>query len=375
MFKLNTITVYILTVFTLVLSSCKSQYPELTDGIYAEINTTKGKMVAKLYYKKAPVTSANFISLAEGTNTLVAEEYKEKKFYDGLIFHRVKDKFMIQGGDPLGTGLGNPGYRFMDEFHPDLKHDKPGVLAMANPGPNSNGSQFYITEVPRPDLDNRYSVFGELVIGLDVQDSISNVKTDAKDKPLDSVVIHQLNIIRKGSDAKKFDAFKVFKNHFAEREKREKAEKARKAKILNETVQKHSKQKEKAVTLESGLKYFISEKGNGDPLKVFSKAKTHYALFFEDGTLLDTSNLTLAEALEAVNERKKAAQRYAPITADLSPDAPMIAGFKEGLQQLNVGDKATLFIPYHLAYGEAGNRGIPPRTNLIFEVEILSMAK
>ncbi|TBN04724.1 peptidylprolyl isomerase [Hyunsoonleella flava] len=375
MVKFNIACNLYIAVFIVSLSSCKSQYPELEDGIYAEFNTTKGKMVAKLHYEKAPVTSANFISLAEGTNTLVTDSLKEKKFYNGLIFHRVKDKFMIQGGDPLGTGLGGPGYRFMDEFHPDLKHNKPGILAMANPGPNSNGSQFYITEVPRPDLDNRYSVFGELVMGLDIQDSISNVATDAKDKPLDSVVINQLNIIRKGKAAKQFDAPEVFKNHFAEREKREKAEKARKEKILKETVEKHAKQKEEAVTLESGLKYFIAEKGNGEPLKVFSKAKTHYALYFEDGRLLDTSNLTLAEALGAVNQRKKAANRYVPITADLSPDSPMIAGFKEGLQKLNVGDKATLFIPYHLAYGEAGNRGIPPKTNLIFEVEILSLAK
>ncbi|GGD02962.1 peptidylprolyl isomerase [Hyunsoonleella pacifica] len=375
MFKQNTACILFAVVFILGVSGCKSQYPELEDGIYAEINTTKGKMIAKLHYKKAPITSANFISLTDGTNTLVTDSLKGKKFYDGLIFHRVMDKFMIQGGDPLGTGLGNPGYRFMDEIHPDLKHDKPGVLAMANAGANTNGSQFYITEVPRPDLDNRYSVFGELVIGLDVQDSISNVKTDNRDKPLDSVVINQLNIIRKGKEAKQFDAPEVFKNHFIEREKKEKAQKARREKILKETVEKHTKQKQDAVTLESGLKYFISEKGNGAPLKVFSKAKTHYALFFEDGTLLDTSNLNLAETLEAVNERKKAANRYIPITADLSPDAPMIAGFKEGLQQLNVGDKATLFIPYHLAYGEAGIRGIPPKTNLIFEVEILSLAK
>lgn len=375
MFKQYTACVFLAAVFILGLSSCKSQYPELEDGIYAEFNTSKGKMVAKLYYQKAPITSANFIALADGTNTLVTDSLKGKKFYDGLIFHRVKDKFMIQGGDPLGTGAGNPGYRFMNEFHPDLKHDKPGILAMANAGPNTNGSQFYITEIPRPDLDNRYSVFGELVMGLDVQDSISNVETDNKDKPLDSVVINQLNIIRKGKEAKQFDAPEVFKNHFAEREAEEKAEKARKAKILKATIEKHATQKEEATSLESGLKYYISKKGNGEPLKVFSKAKTHYALFFEDGTLLDTSDLSLAETMEAVNERKKAANRYLPITADLSPDAPMIAGFKEGLQQLNVGDKATLFIPYHLAYGEAGNRGIPPKTNLIFEVEILSLAK
>ncbi|GAB1855784.1 peptidylprolyl isomerase [Flavobacteriaceae bacterium MHTCC 0001] len=375
MFKLKFSPKVLYLITLLCLYNCKSQYPELEDGIYAEINTSKGKMVAKLHYKKAPVTSANFIALAEGSNTAVANDYKDKKYYNGLIFHRVIDKFMIQGGDPLGTGAGNPGYRFMDEFHPDLKHDKPGTLAMANSGPNTNGSQFYITEVPRPDLDNRYSVFGELVIGLNIQDSISNVKTDGKDKPLDSITINQLNIIRKGKEAKQFNAPEVFKNHFAEQEKRQKEEKERKARILNDTKAKHIEQKAKATTLPSGLSYFITKKGTGKALTETSKAMAHYALFYEDGRLLDTSNLHLAESLEAVNQRKKAANAYKPIKADLSPDAPMIPGFKEGLQQLSVGDKATLFIPYHLAYGEMGERGIPPKTNLIFEVEILSLVQ
>ncbi|MEW4924955.1 peptidylprolyl isomerase [Algibacter sp. 2305UL17-15] len=373
--RLNTLTASLLAVFALCLFNCKSQYPDLKDGIYAEFMTSKGTMVAKLHYKKVPVTSANFISLAEGTNTLVDDNYKNKKFFDGLIFHRVIDKFMIQGGDPTGTGSGNPGYRFMDEFHPDLKHDKPGILSMANSGPASNGSQFFITEVPKPNLDNKHSVFGELVIGLDIQDSISNVKTDPRDKPIDSVIINQLTIIRKGKHAKKFDAPDVFKNHFTIEEKRKKDENKRKERILNDTKAKHNLQKEKATTLDSGLKYYVSKKGKGEELKEFSRVMTHYALFFEDGKLLDTSDLSLAEALEAVNERKKAANAYKPIKADLSPDASMIAGFKEGLKELRVGDKATLFIPYHLGYGEAGNRGIPPKTNLIFEVEILSLAK
>ncbi len=365
----------LLLVLGFTILSCKSQYPELEDGIYAEINTTKGKMVAKLFYDKTPVTCANFISLAEGTNTLVSPEYKKKKYFNGLIFHRVMDKFMIQGGDPLGTGRGNPGYRFMNEIHPDLKHDKPGVLAMANAGPNTNGSQFYITEVPRPDLDNRYTVFGELVIGLDVQDSISNVKTDERDKPLDSVVINDLNIIRKGSDAKSFDASDVFKNHFAVEEKRKKEEKEKQERIKSEYKAKHSLQKAEATTLPSGLSYFISEKGEGHDLKVNDQIMTEYSLFYEDGVLVDTSDLNLAETLDAVNERKKAANRYIPIKADLSPDAPMIPGFKEGLQQLKVGDKATIFVPYHLGYGESGSGRVPAKTNLIFEVEILSLVE
>ena len=362
-------------VFITSLTSCKAQYPDLEDGMYAEFVTNKGVMVAKLEYKKTPITVANFVSLAEGTNTMVDSTYKEKKFYNGLTFHRVMNKFMIQGGDPLATGSGSPGYKFNDEFHSDLKHDKPGVLSMANGGPNSNGSQFFIMEVPKPHLDNVHSVFGELVLGLDIQDSISNVKVAQGNKPIKDVIIEELNIIRKGKDAKKFDAPDIFINHFAEIERleKEKAEKA--AAILRASKEKFDAQQKKAITLPSGLQYTITEKGTGEKLNETSVVSTHYAVYFEDGKLLETSNLKTAEALDVVNEKRKAADRYQPITADLSPDAQMISGLKEGIKQLNIGDKATVFVPYHLAYGEAGRRGIPAKSNLIFEVEIIEILK
>ena len=365
----------LLLVLVINLSSCKVQYPDLEDGIYAEIITSKGVMLAKLAEDKAPITVANFVSLAEGTNTMVNKKYKDKKFYNGTIFHRVMDGFMIQGGDPKGTGLGNPGYKFRGEFHPDLKHDKPGILSMANPGPNSNGSQFFITEIPKPHLDNTYNVFGELVLGLNIQDSISNVKVDNKNKPLTNVFIEELNIIRKGKSAKSFDAPKIFKNHYAEDERLKKEKKKKAAAIIKATKAKFEKQKLKAITLDSGLQYYISEKGIGEDLKENSEVLTHYTVYFENGKLLETSKLEVAERLDAVNEKRKAANKYEPITADIGPDAGMIPGFKEGLQQLNVGDKATLFIPYHLAYGEAGNRAIPGKSNIIFEVEILKLLK
>ncbi|MCL6296626.1 peptidylprolyl isomerase [Jejuia spongiicola] len=361
--------------FLISLTSCKAQYPNLEDGMYAEFVTTKGVMVAKLNYKKAPITVANFVSLAEGTNTMVDSLYREKKFYNGLIFHRVMDKFMIQGGDPLGTGAGSPGYKFNDEFHPDLKHDTLGILSMANPGPNSNGSQFFITEVPKPHLDNRHSVFGELVLGADILDTISKVKVDSRNKPIEAVVIDELNIIRKGKEAKKFDAPKIFINHFAEVDRLEKEKKAKAEAIIKASKEKFNKQQEKAITLPSGLQYTITKKGNGEKLKETHKVLTDYAVYFENGKLLETSSLKIAEALDAVNEKRKLADQYQPLTANLSPNARMISGFKEGLQQLNVGDQATLFIPYHLAYGEAGNRGIPPKSNIIFEVEILEIVK
>ena len=371
-FLKNSFKLLLLTLF-LNLTSCKAQYPDLEDGIYAEFVTNKGVMVAKLESEKVPVTVANFVSLAEGTNTMVDSVYKDKKFYNGLIFHRVMDKFMIQGGDPTGTGKGSPGYRFMDEFHPDLKHDKPGILSMANPGPNSNGSQFFITEVPKPHLDNLHSVFGELIIGLDIQDSISNVKVDKRNKPLKDVVIEELNIIRKGKAAKKFDAPKIFINHFAEAERIEKEKAAKIEAIIKASKEKFNIQEAKAIQLDSDLKYYISKKGSGKKLPNNAKVLLHYAVYFENGKLLETSKLEIAEALGVVNEKRKLANKYQPITADIGPDASMIQGFKEGLQQLTVGDKATIFVPYHLAYGEYGTRGIPGKSNLIFEVEIIEL--
>ncbi len=366
---------FLLILLCFFTSACKSQYPELEDGIYAEFITSKGIMVAKLEDAKTPVTVANFVSLAEGTNTLVKEKYRDKAYFNGTIFHRVINDFMIQGGDPTGTGSGNPGYKFIDEFDPDLKHDKPGILSMANSGPKTNGSQFFITEIPKPHLDNKHTVFGELIIGLDVQDSISNVAVDKNDRPLKEVTLKELNIIRKGKAAKSFDANKVFTNHFAEVERIEKEKEAKKAAILQATLDKFEKQKANAKTLESGLQYYISSKGTGEKLPLDAQVVTHYAVYFEDGKILETSNAEIAEALGILNERRKTANKYQPITADIGPNAGMIPGFKEGLQQLSVGDKATLFIPYHLAYGESGTRGIPGKTNIIFEVEIIELLK
>ncbi len=361
-------------IFLLLITSCKSSYSNLEDGLYAEIKTSKGIMVAKLAYDKVPAIVSNFVSLAEGTNTMVDSIYKGKKFYNGLKFHRIVDKFMIQGGDPLANGKGNPGYRFNNQFHPDLKHDKPGILAMANAGPNTNGSQFYITEVPKPVLDKDYCVFGELVIGIDIQDSISNVETK-NEKPLKDVFINEVNIIRKGEDAKNFDAPLIFETYIKEEFKKDKERKEKAEAILKATKAKFEQQKAEATTLASGLKYYISEIGTGDKLPIDATVKAHYAVYFENGKLLQTSSLEIAEKLNAVNPKRKASNRYQPMVSDIGPDAEMISGFKEGLQQLRVGDKATLFIPYYLAYGQAGTRGIPPKSNLIFEVEILELVK
>ena len=195
------------SLFTLLLLiGCKSQHPDLESGIYADIVTSRGSILLKLAYEKAPITVANFVSLSEGENPKVSEEFQSKKYYNGLKFHRVIPDFMIQGGDPTGTGSGGPGYRFDDEFS-DLTHKGPGILSMANAGPGTNGSQFFITHKATPWLDGKHSVFGEVVSGQEVVDSIQQ-----------DDVIEEIKIIRKGSDAKKFDAPEVFVSYFDQKD-------------------------------------------------------------------------------------------------------------------------------------------------------------
>lgn len=167
--------------------------------MYAHLETSLGKISIRLFHDKVPNTVDNFVGLAEGTIEWTDPKTKEKKktpYYDGTIFHRVIPGFMIQGGDITGTGMGGPGYRFKDEFHPELRHDKPGILSMANAGPNTNGSQFFITTVPTPHLDNRHSVFGEVVSGMDVVEAIAKVARDGRDKPRENVVINKITVER-----------------------------------------------------------------------------------------------------------------------------------------------------------------------------------
>jgi peptidyl-prolyl cis-trans isomerase A (cyclophilin A) len=173
---------------------------EITLAVYAQFETTEGNFTIRLFDKEAPNTVANFVGLAEGTKEWTDPRTNQKvtqPYYDGIVFHRVIDGFMIQGGDPLGQGIGGPGYKFADEFHPSLRHSKPGILSMANAGPNTNGGQFFITLGPTPHLDNKHSVFGEVESGMDIVRKIGTTATGPRDRPLKDVVIKSVKIERR----------------------------------------------------------------------------------------------------------------------------------------------------------------------------------
>lgn len=375
----------VLLMFLVSATACKDEYPDLEDGLYTEIITNKGTMVLRLEYQKAPITVANFVSLAEGTNTLVDSAYIGKKFYNGLIFHRIIDEFMIQGGDPTGTGSGSPGYKFNNEISQDLLHDKVGTLSMANSGPNTNGSQFFITENATPNLDGGYNVFGYLVMGEDVLHTLAGVETSKPgDKPLEDVVMQEVNIIRKGKDAKNFNAPVVFKDHFADAEKAEKERVAKEEEAQRIRDEKTAAAADdmkpaletyegKSKTLASGLKMYNITKGSGVKPKAGQTVNLNYEGYFTDGRLFDSNVKSIEEHYGMYNERKEQAQMYNAMPMQISPDAQMIPGFKEAVNQMSVGDKSFFYLPSHLAYGERGNRVIPPNTDLIFIIEMIGI--
>jgi len=340
---------------------CADQNLDLENGLYAKIETSKGPIILKLAINKAPITVANFVSLSEGDNPRVSEEFKSKMFYDGLKFHRVINDFMIQGGDPLGNGTGGPGYKFDDEFS-ELTHKGPGILSMANSGPGTNGSQFFITHKATPWLDERHTVFGEVIKGQKIVDSIEQ-----------NDLIKSIKIIRNGDEAKKFDAPKIFENYFANMELIAKENEEKKSKATNKNFIKFSSLEKRSTKTESGLKYFVVSRGKGKAVKVSNKARLNYSVYFKDGTLLETSIEDVANYNGVFTLQRKNSGRYQPILASVGKNDRMIEGFKEGVRLLKEGDKAILFLPYKIAYGENGVQGIPPMSDLIFEIEINSV--
>ena len=309
----------------------------MQDGIYAKFNTEKGVILVKLTYDKTPGTVGNFVALAEG-NLENKVKPQGKPYYDGLKFHRVINNFMIQGGCPQGTGTGGPGYTFDDEFHPELKHNAAGILAMANAGPGTNGSQFYITHNATDWLDGKHTVFGAVVEGQEVVDHI--VQGDN---------IEKLEIVRVGAEAQKWNAVEAFRVFEGSRAKRELV--AREA--VEKAMEKLAAGFDKTA---SGLRYKILQKGAGTKAEKGKTVTVHYKGALENGEEFDSSY-----------KRKK------PIEFPLGK-GHVIEGWDEGIALLQVGDKARFVIPSHLGYGAQGAGGvIPPNATLVFDVELIDV--
>lgn len=357
-----------------VFFSCNSQkkaYKDLGDGLFADIETTKGHIVVKLNYKEVPTTVANFVTLAEGKNNFVKVEYKGKPFYNGTIFHRVIDGFMIQGGDPTGTGMGDPGYRFEDEFVPSLRHNKKGILSMANSGPNTNGSQFFITQVPTPHLDGRHTVFGETVKGEEVIDAIAKAPRNGQDRPNEDIKIKNITIVANGKDAQKFDAVKVFDNYFKSVAEKEKEKEERIKRASAKFLEEIKVQEPQAKVLPSGVKIFTINNGEGKQPKQTEFAMVNYAGYLRNGALFDSNIKEVEESYGKYQAMREQQNGYQPIPFPYTPSAQLIPGFKEALLTMKVGDKIRVFIPATLGYGEAGAGDvIPPNSDLIFDIEI-----
>ena len=309
----------------------------MENGLYAIVKTSKGNITLNLEFEKTPATVGNFVALCEGEMKNSSKDLGVP-YYNNLKFHRVINDFMVQAGCPLGTGTGNPGYKFDDEFHPELKHDKAGILSMANAGPGTNGSQFFITHVPTAWLDNKHTVFGSVLDGMDIVNTI-----EQGDEIID------IKISRVGDEANSFNALKSFNDFNESAIQREKEIKENNLKNLNNISKGFE-------VTSSGLRYKITDKGNGNSAVVGKNVKVHYKGQLIDGTVFDSSF-----------------KRNEPIEFTLGI-GQVIKGWDEGLVLMSEGDKARFIIPSDLAYGEAGAGGvIPPNANLIFDVELVSV--
>ncbi|MDP5078017.1 MAG: peptidylprolyl isomerase [Nonlabens sp.] len=351
-------------------TSCQDKYPDLKDGIYAEIETTKGTMVAELYYDKAPMTVGNFVALAEGKHPKVADSLKGKPFYNGLIFHRVIPDFMIQGGDITGTGSGDIGYKFPQEVSVDLKHDAPGVLSMANAGPDTNGSQFFIMHKENAQLDMQYNVFGKVLMNVQVVDSIVNTPVNGQ-KPVEDMIMKKITIIRKGDAAKKWDAVKAFNDGVAAFDKMVAEKEAMMKKAAAAKQPQMMAMKSMATSLPSGVSIHVIKKGSGEKPKSGDIVGLMYSGYLEDGTLFGSNDKEATTAYGKFDPAMDAAGGYGFKPLQISDEMQMIPGFKDAVLNMGYGDKIIAFIPSALAYGEQGGGNvIPPNADLIFELEM-----
>jgi peptidylprolyl isomerase len=316
-------------------SEAQAAQGPLGPGIYANVHTSKGLIVGELEFQKTPLTVANFVGLAEGTKKHNREGVK--RFYDGLTFHRVIPNFMIQGGDPAGNGSGGPGYEFEDEIVPSLKHSGPGNFSMANSGPATNGSQFFITHVATTWLDGKHTVFGRVVEGQSVVNAVRN-----GDK------IDSIRIVRVGAAAKAFKSDEAAFLAILKARVDAVAAKDKAAQATLKELEKGSKQ------MASGLRYVVRKEGMGAKPARGARVKAHYTGKLVNGTKFDSSR-----------------DRGAPFEFDVGM-GQVIPGWDEAFLDMRKGEQRTLIIPPHLGYGDAGAGGvIPPGATLIFDVELV----
>lgn len=343
-----------LIVLVVVVMSCKSvKYPDLENGLYADIQTNRGDILIKLHEQEVPMTVANFVSLAEGTNPKVVDSLRGKRYYDKTKFHRVIKDFMIQGGDITGTGRGNAGYRFADEFPLNeegkliYSHDGPGVLSMANSGPETNSSQFFITHKETPWLNGKHSVFGRVLIGQKIVDTIKQ-----------NDFINKVDIIRVGEEAKKFNASEVFETEVANVDK-----KREDIKLALENKKRKFQEEmgvNKSTPTDSGLRILkLKENPSGKKVVLHKPTTIHYTIYLADGKKIQSSKDKNEEFTFQLDDASK----------------PMIAGVKEGALALREGETARLFIPYYLAYGERAVGPFPAKSDVVFEIEVLKVGK
>ena len=379
-----------LLLLILFIFSCNSaKYEGLKDGLYAEIQTNKGDILLELYYEDVPMTVASFVSLAEGNNNKVPDSIKGKKYYDGIRFHRVVNNFIIQAGDPTETGKGFPGYCFGDEFPVDetneyiYSHNDYGMLSMGNSGPDTNGSQFFITNTPSQHLDGKHTVFGKSIINslqlkelkkqfsdtLILRKAIDSLRLAVVNSIVQFDTIKTIKIIRIGDDAKKFDAPKVLEEEMVlyelGEEGRQKIKDAIEEKRYNDYVANknafYSKLDESnAIKTASGLGFLVLKSNpKGQKVVDFKTIKAHFSLFLADGKKIQSTEDTGAPLVFRLDNKQKR----------------MITGFVEGLRMMREGEMARLFVPYYIGFGEAAYGPLPAKSDLVFEVEILEIEK
>jgi peptidylprolyl isomerase len=330
------------------------------DGIYAVFETTLGTFVCRLEPTKVPVTVGNFVGLAEGT-----KEFRDprtgamvhRRFYDGLKFHRVLPSFVVQGGDPKGDGTGGPGYEFIDEFDPSLHFDAAGMLAMANAGPDKNGSQFFVTLAATPHLNGRHSIFGGVILGMDVVQAMAKQPRTGLDRsiPVTDIVMRKVRIVRSGDAAVAFDATAAFARQAELRARRLETERAASEAFRARLAQDRAR----ATRAPSGLLYIVVGPGSGEPPRAGDTISTHCTGFLEDGKRFWSTHDS-GEPFRVVIGVGK-----------------VIKAWEEAYLEMRPGEQRRLIVPPELGYGAQGNprAGIPGNSTLVFDVELLAVER